>query len=128
MSHGRAFEGVALSELVAITGASGFVGSALVADLVARGIRVRALVRDASRAPEGAEVVVIRGFDDAIALARALDGAGAVVHLAARAHVMSETVSNIEAAYRAVNVDGTRHLLGAVRAARVPRFVFVSSV
>jgi nucleoside-diphosphate-sugar epimerase len=109
-----------LTDPVVVMGASGLVDSALVADLASRGVRVGALMREVSRATQGADVVVVRSFDDAISLTRALDGPRAVVHLPASALVMHETISNVEAANNAVNVEGTRHLLGAARAASVP--------
>ncbi len=71
--------------LVAVTGATGFVGSHLVAALAARGDRVRCLVRPASdRAllPAGVETVTAAGLDDTAALARLVRGSAAVVHAA----------------------------------------------
>lgn len=112
---------------VVVTGASGFVGSALCADLLARGARVRAVVRDARRAPAGTDPVVVGDLDDAPALRRAMHGAEAVVHLAARVHVMDARTDDA-AAYSRTNVEGTRTLLDAAQAAGVPRFVFASSV
>ena len=58
----------------------------------------------------------------------ALDGVTSVVHLAARAHVMHDTVADPLAEYRRVNVDGTRLLARAAAGAGVQRFVFLSSI
>jgi nucleoside-diphosphate-sugar epimerase len=57
-----------------------------------------------------------------------LAGADAVVHLAARVHVMQETEIDPLTAFRAVNVDGTLNLARQAAAAGVKRFVFISSV
>jgi nucleoside-diphosphate-sugar epimerase len=57
-----------------------------------------------------------------------MEGVDTVVHLAARVHVMRDTVGNPLAEFRRVNVDGTRALAQAAVAAGVRRFVYVSSV
>src|SRR5206468_3138648 len=108
---------------VVLPGASGLIGRALSAHLAARGWEVRALVRDpAGFGPPPAGLRVGRcdlpdTLDEAL-----LAGADAVVHAA---YATRET--DRERARR-VNEDGTRRLLEASRRARVPRFVFVSTV
>lgn len=114
--------------VVLVTGASGFVGRELCADLLKRGSKVRALVRDPATAPQGTTPCVAAGLDDARAIDRAVTGVSAVVHLAGRAHVMRESADNPDEAFRVVNVDGTRRVLDASRAAGVPKFLFASSV
>jgi UDP-glucose 4-epimerase len=59
---------------------------------------------------------------------RAVDGCDAVVHLAARVHVMRDSAADPLAAFRAVNVDGTLNLARQAAAAGVKRFVFLSSI
>jgi nucleoside-diphosphate-sugar epimerase len=110
-----------------VTGAGGFLGGTLCRILVDRGVPVRALVRRPEGAPPGSESRLVAGLDDARGLGEALQGVGTVVHLAARVHLMNDSASDPLAAYREVNVEGTRTLLLAARAARVRRFVFVSS-
>ncbi|MFD6178253.1 MULTISPECIES: NAD-dependent epimerase/dehydratase family protein [unclassified Isoptericola] len=68
---------------VLVTGAGGRIGTAVVAELVARGTAVTALVLDAADAPAGADRVVAGDAADADVVARALEGADGVVHLAA---------------------------------------------
>lgn len=111
---------------VLVTGASGFVGGYTCRELLERGHTVTALVRRPGSAP--ADVVEIRGdlgAGDGTALAEAVATAApeCVVHLAA------EIASQRSAErIRAVNVDGTRRLVDACRAAGSPRFVFASTV
>ena len=111
--------------LVAITGATGFVGRHVAALLLRRGHRVRALVRDLSRArfltAQGADPVP-GALDDDAALARLLDGADAAVHLVG---IIVEWGS---ATFATVHVQGTRRMLDASRAAGVRRFIHMSAV
>ncbi|WP_328711196.1 NAD-dependent epimerase/dehydratase family protein [Nocardia salmonicida] len=106
---------------VLVTGATGFVGGAIVRGLVARGVPVRAMVRDAAAAPEGVEVAVA-DLGDSDALARAVTGVRAVVHAAA---LLGEFGRPAE--YFAVNVAGTDRLVREAAAAGVRRFVFIGS-
>jgi nucleoside-diphosphate-sugar epimerase len=116
--------------VIAVTGATGFVGRALVAELALQGLPVRAIVR-ADRGeswPAGTEVRTLPNFEDAAAMQAALTGATAVIHCAARAHVLEEASADPLEAFRKVNRDGTLALARAAVAAGVKRFVFVSSV
>jgi UDP-glucose 4-epimerase len=112
--------------LVVVTGAIGFIGRAYCARAKANGVEVRKLVRKAQAAGD-VGVDLVRATPDQ--LVRALDGARAVVHLAARVHVMNETPgANTEAAYRLANVDATERLAIAAATAGARRFVFASTV
>lgn len=109
--------------MLMVTGATGFLGSALVDLAVRRGLEVRAAVRDPDRArallPAGVDVVVA-ALDDTDALTRAARGCTGVLHLAGSVgHTVEET--------RRTNVDGTRRVLAAAVAAGVERFVCTSS-
>jgi nucleoside-diphosphate-sugar epimerase len=115
-----------------VTGATGFIGTALAERLLKGGDAVRALVRDPSRAAElrsmGAEIV--RGdLGQTEALARAVPDVDVVVHLAG----LVKAVTRKE--LFDVNAEGTRSLAeavkgvtGAVTGAGRPRFVLVSSL
>jgi nucleoside-diphosphate-sugar epimerase len=74
------------------------------------------------------EALTITGLDDVRGLAAAAAGASAIVHLAARVHVMRDRAADPLADYRRVNVEGTRAVLEAAATTGVRRFVFVSSV
>ncbi|MEK6423147.1 MAG: SDR family oxidoreductase [Burkholderia gladioli] len=113
-----------------VTGANGFVGGALCARLLQAGHRVTGIVRRAGTCPAGVEEWVhpeadFVGIDAAW---RAGSGADALIHLAARVHVMHDDAQDPEAAFRASNVDATLRLARAAQANGVRRFVFVSSI
>lgn len=111
-----------------MTGANGFVGSVLCAEAVSRGFSVRAAVRTESILPAEVEVIPIANVDASVNWHAALQKCDAVVHLAARVHVMHELSQNPLAEFRKVNVDGTRHLAESAARAGVKRFVYVSSI
>ena len=107
-----------------VTGAGGFIGGHVVAELAAAGAEVRALdLREPPALPPGADAVVA-DIRDERALARAMDGVDAVFHLAA---VYSYRRADARA-MEAVNVEGTRLVLEvAARSGRRPRIVHTSS-
>lgn len=105
---------------VLVTGASGFLGQATAAAVRDAGHEVRTFQRRPSGVP-GVQDVAGTMTDDA-AIARAVDGVEAVVHLAAKVSLAGDPAD-----FARVNIEGTRSLLAAARAAGVGRFVFVSS-
>jgi dihydroflavonol-4-reductase len=110
-----------------VTGATGFVGSAVVRALVGRGEPVRAMVRRSSSLGllEGLPVEIVTGdLDEPSTCRAALEGCDALFHVAADYRLW---VPQPDAMYR-TNVEGTRHLLLAAAAARVARIVYTSSV
>lgn len=112
---------------VAITGATGFVGSALSSKLIALGVKVIPIVRRTSGLP-GEIVTGDLGERSAASCQRALSGCDAVVHLAARVHVMHDDDADPLSKFRKANVDGTLCLAREAAAAGVRRFVFISSI
>ena len=92
-------------------GPRGSWGATCAAALVARGVAVRGLVRrpDAPL-PERVEPAHARGLDDREGIAAALRGVEGVIHLAARVH--QPAAPGGEAAFRAINVEGTRTAAG----------------
>ena len=114
---------------VLVTGANGFAGAAICRHLLAQGWAVRGSVRSAGTAvPEGVEKAVTGEIDGATDWTAALEGVDAVVHCAARVHVLHETAEDPLAAFRRVNVAGTRQLARQAVAAGVGHFVFLSSI
>ncbi|MCA9676678.1 MAG: NAD-dependent epimerase/dehydratase family protein [Kofleriaceae bacterium] len=113
--------------LAVITGASGLLGGNLAEALLGAGHRVRATRRASTRVAHLDDLAiewVDADLADPGALTAAFDGADVVFHCAAAVGVRK----GVSAAMRAANVDGTAHVLEAVRAARVPRLVHTSSV
>jgi UDP-glucose 4-epimerase len=113
-----------------VTGASGFVGRRLVEGLATDGRhRVRALTRRTDwLAPGGVEVVRVGSLEEGSDYAAALQGADAVVHCAARVHVMRDRATDPLAQFRATNALGTANLARQAAAADVRRLVFLSSI
>lgn len=114
-----------------VTGGTGFVGPHLVTALMAAGHQVRLAVRstaDTARSNVDVERVAVGAIGRETDWTGALDGIDAVVHAAARAHVMTETAPDPDALYRSVNLEGTRSLATAAAGAGVERIVFLSTV
>lgn len=113
---------------VLVTGSTGFVGSALLAELKKfPDFRVVCAVRSAV-SPASDDVVVVGNIDGTTDYSAALNGVDVVVHLAARAHIMREEVVDPLSEYRKVNVEGTLNLANQSVAAGVKRFIFISSI
>ncbi|MDX8412177.1 MAG: NAD-dependent epimerase/dehydratase family protein, partial [Mariprofundaceae bacterium] len=110
-----------------VTGATGFVGSAVLRALLARGWPVRALARVGSDMAnlDGLEVEVVHGdLNDPASLQKAVAGCDSLFHVAADYRLWTP---DPEAMYR-VNLDGTRALMQAAGEAGVSRIVYTSSV
>ncbi|CAO4165423.1 NAD-dependent epimerase/dehydratase family protein [Methylorubrum populi] len=112
-------------KLIALTGATGFIGRHLLRALSARGYRVRVLLRRPVEVPEGASGAVVGDLARPMNMAAALTGVDAVVHSAGLAHAMSGAP---EDDFRSSNTEATRHLAEAAQRAKVGRFVFLSSI
>lgn len=111
-----------------VTGANGFVGSAVCRQAASRGLDARGAVRTGGASGAGLPVVAVGSIDGQTDWSGALQGCRSVIHAAARVHVMNESSSDPLSEFRRVNVDGTLHLARQAAAAGVRRFVFVSSV
>jgi nucleoside-diphosphate-sugar epimerase len=120
-------EGAFSPRLALVTGATGFTGGHLSRALRHRGWQVRALVRDPGKtdALRSLGVEIAQGdLTDAEAVDRAVAGCTHVFHIAA----LYREAKHPDHVYRAVNVAGTRHLLGAAARHGIERFVHCSTV
>lgn len=118
-----------MNHKVFLTGASGFVGSAVLRRLQTEGRGVIAAVRQASAAlPATVQAVLFEAFEQENDWTPVLAECDVVVHCAARVHVMNDTESDPLTAFRKVNVQGTLALASQAIAAGVKRFVFISSI
>ncbi len=113
-----------------VTGVTGFTGGHLARHLLARGVRVRGLVR--ARSLDKPEVAALRqagveiasgDLSDASAVAAACRDAAVVYHIAATYREAGQP----DAAYRAINVGGVQHVIDGARAAGVRRVVHCST-
>jgi nucleoside-diphosphate-sugar epimerase len=109
---------------VLVTGATGFLGKAVVERLIASGRSVRGAVR----AHPGPGAVAVGDLSVDTDWSAALEGVDTVVHCAARAHVLKETAADPLVQFRAVNRDATTALALQAAAAGVRRFIFISSI
>jgi dihydroflavonol-4-reductase len=116
-----------MSDLALVTGASGFVGSAVARHLAAEGMSLRLAVRSESRRDnlEGLKAeVVIADMRDRAALIRAMQGARYVFHVAADYRLWARDPDEIVRN----NLEGTRAVMQAALDAKVERVVYTSSV
>jgi nucleoside-diphosphate-sugar epimerase len=117
---------------VLVTGASGFIGKCVIADLLRRSIKVRVALRQGAQANfplDNVEAIYLSGPGTAATnWSDAVDNCSAVIHLAARAHVLRDRNKDPMQAFRLANVDLTRACAEAAANARVKRFIFLSSV
>ena len=111
--------------LVALTGATGFIGQYLLKALSQRGYRLRVLLRRPTMMPEGCASVLIGDLAQPYNMSEALAGVDAVIHSAGIPRAMSGLP---EDDYRLFNTEATIRFARAAERARVKRFLFLSSV
>jgi nucleoside-diphosphate-sugar epimerase len=112
---------------IMVTGASGFVGSALCSELLRRGHAVVAVVRRlGERVP--AVTYIEADLADPASFADGLPQVDCIVHLAGRAHMLDDKAADPLAAFREVNRDASVRLAERALQAGVKRFLFVSSI
>ena len=113
---------------VLVTGATGFVGRVLCEALAGSGHLVRAALRTDRSVPTSiSEKVIVGDIHGSTDWAEALDGVDAVIHAAARTHVLNAPPASAHL-YRETNERGTERLASEAARMKVSRFVFLSSV
>ena len=119
-----------MSKKILVTGATGFLGSALVKRFCTfPDTSVVAPLRNLnSKLPDVVEKTYISNIDQATDWSQSLSGVNVVVHSAARVHVMHEDPTQSLEKFRAINVEGTLNLARQAIQAGVKRFIFVSSI
>jgi len=95
---------------------------------VLHGFAVKGALRIRGKVPSCIEQFAVGEINGATDWGSALRDVNAVIHLAARVHIMHDTAADPLTAFRAINVEGTLNLARQAAAAGVIRFVFVSSV
>lgn len=120
-----------MPQRVLVTGAGGFIGTALCRRLEQDGFSVRRSMRGVL--PEGIgsaapDAVTLHDASSRDAIDTAMQDVDAVVHLAARVHVMKDTAANPLQEFRRVNCLWTERLIESAAAKGVRRFVYMSSV
>ncbi|MGA9442918.1 MAG: NAD-dependent epimerase/dehydratase family protein [Methyloceanibacter sp.] len=111
--------------LVALTGATGFIGRHLLQGLTARGYRVRVLLRRPTAMPDSCASVLIGDIAKPFNMSEALAEVDAVIHSAGVPHAMTGLP---EDDYRLFNTEATVRFAKAAKRARVKRFLFLSSI
>jgi nucleoside-diphosphate-sugar epimerase len=111
--------------IVALTGATGFIGRHLLRELPKRGYRVRVLLRRPGAVPPECTSAVVGDLARPQNMSQALADADAVIHSAGLAHAMSGVP---EDDYRALNTESTVALARAAQRAGIRRFIFLSSI
>lgn len=121
--------------MILVTGASGFVGKALVSDLCQRGYPVRAAVRSRTGYESllqlpfpNLSLVTIGEMDENTVWTEALESVDTLIHCAARAHVLKDSQENPGALFQKINHQATLHLAREAAYQGVKRFVFLSSI
>lgn len=113
---------------VLATGSNGFVGKSLFSALHAKAHDISAPMRAPSDRGASLNSLIVGDINAGTNWVAALDGADAVIHLAARVHIMRDTARDPLAEFRRVNTEGTLNLARQAADAGVRRFIFLSTI
>lgn len=114
---------------ILITGGTGFVGSKTVSACLCRGNIVSATRRNPQKQfQSGVIPIQIKDIGPDTIWREYLEGKECVIHTAARAHIMNDTVNNPIAAYQRINTEGTLNLAKQAAQSGIRRFIFISSI
>ena len=113
---------------ILVTGANGFIGTHLCETLAKSGHEVRATARSLDPKSSTTREMIICDLESADNLDHLTTGCEAIVHLAGRAHVMSDDPATSESLYVSANVDATKKLAQSASRTGVKRMILMSSV
>lgn len=114
---------------ILITGATGFLGQALVEDLLKKqNVYLKVAIRTVAQKVANVENFVIGDLSTDIDWSSALENTDVVIHSAARVHIMNDTSANPLNEFRKINVDATRLLVQQAVQSNVKHFIFISTV
>jgi len=120
---------IMLKPNILITGATGFVGARLVAELLLQQFSISAIVRgEDSVVPVGAEKIIKGNLTNVSDWFPVLKNIDIVIHVAGRAHIMNDDAIDPVTEFRKVNTNVTLNLAKQAAEIGVKRFVFISSV
>lgn len=114
--------------MILVTGATGFVGSALVNDLSQKSYRIRTVSRSKIENQLTVEQSYLPCIDDSTDWTEILDGVDVVIHTAARVHLMNDNSDDPLSEFRKINVLATVNLARQAACNNVKRFIFISSI
>lgn len=121
-----------MEKKILITGASGFIGRVLCRQLSAKNYQIRILLRVGNKANidnlPNCELVYFDAIENKNDWNAILKNIDAVIHLAARVHIMRDTEKDPLSVFRKINVEWTKELAEAAAANNVKRFIFMSSL
>ena len=114
---------------ILLTGATGFIGKALVVKLLQQNFNVSVVVRGkTSIFSDKVKQYIVDDFRNNSDLSLALEGIDCVVHLAAKAHVIDKSKAPVLDEFRKINTEFTLNLARQAMASKVKRLIFLSSV
>ncbi len=111
--------------MILLTGASGFIGGAVLQALKECAISVRPIYR---KNVDHSDSVIIETLDKNTDWTHALNNVDVVIHCAARTHIMNDEAIDSMKEYYKINVDGSLQLARQAAEAGVRRFIFISSI
>src|ERR1043165_8439589 len=112
-------------QIIALTGATGFIGKHILHELTGLGYHVRVLLRTPGALPANCTSAVIGDLNRPMNMAAALDGVDTIIHSAGNAPTMTGSPGDD---FRQLSATATGNLAQAAKRARVRRFIFMSSL